>query len=522
MPVSAPGDLSAQVLRLLDRDNTWAGLQDFTVDADGSGGLKITAGTPTDTANKLYSIGGVLHWSGAPVANPAGAGTVTSVGLTAPALFTVGGSPVTAAGTLALALATQIANTILAGPATGANATPTFRALVDADIPNDITIAGTNNVTWASVSKSGSTLADLATRSATDLTSGLLALARLTDGAVGVPLVGNGGAAPQYAALNLGGAGATGTIAAARMPAHTGDVTSPAGSLALTLSTTGVGAGTYGSATAIPIVTVDAKGRISAISTASLASSISPAVLSGGSRGGMLVAGVGNVYGAVNPSVVGQYPRYNGTDTVWSLDGSAFTGLNASALTTGVSAVTVGGTGLTSVPSNGQVPIGNGAGYTLATLTGTANQISVTNGAGSITLATPQSLATSSTPQFARLGAGAGADGTAALYSFGPFKRRILANGSSGAAITLNFNQADWHTLTLTANCTITLSAPVAGTEYILYLLQDGVGSRTVTWPTIKWQGGAAPTLTTTAGKTDLILLRYDGTSYYGLASLNY
>jgi hypothetical protein len=36
----------------------------------------------------------------------------------------------------------QSANTVLAGPATGANAFPTFRALVDADIPNNITISG--------------------------------------------------------------------------------------------------------------------------------------------------------------------------------------------------------------------------------------------------------------------------------------------------------------------------------------------------------------------------------------------
>jgi hypothetical protein len=50
-----------------------------------------------------------------------------------------------------------------------------------------------------------------------------------------------------------------GTILAARMPAYTGgDVTSPAGSVALTLANSGVTAGTYRS------VTVDAKGRVTA------------------------------------------------------------------------------------------------------------------------------------------------------------------------------------------------------------------------------------------------------------------
>jgi hypothetical protein len=65
-----------------------------------------------------------------------GSGTVTSVGLTVPgALFGVSGSPVTSAGTLALSLLTQAANTVLAGPVTGAAAAPTMRALVAADIP---------------------------------------------------------------------------------------------------------------------------------------------------------------------------------------------------------------------------------------------------------------------------------------------------------------------------------------------------------------------------------------------------
>ncbi len=69
------------------------------------------------------------------VVSAAGGGTVTSVGLSLPNLFTVTGSPVTASGTLTAALATQAANQVFAGPTTGANAAPTFRALVAEDIP---------------------------------------------------------------------------------------------------------------------------------------------------------------------------------------------------------------------------------------------------------------------------------------------------------------------------------------------------------------------------------------------------
>lgn len=50
-----------------------------------------------------------------------------------------------------------------------------------------------------------------------------------------------------------------------------------------------------------------------------------------------------------------------------------------------------GGTGVTSTPTNGQLLIGNGTGYSLATITAGTN-ISVTNGAGSITIAATGSV----------------------------------------------------------------------------------------------------------------------------------
>jgi hypothetical protein len=65
-----------------------------------------------------------------------GAGTVTSVGLSLPNLFTVSGSPVTSSGTLTATLASQTANQVFAGPTTGSPAAPTFRALVSTDLPS--------------------------------------------------------------------------------------------------------------------------------------------------------------------------------------------------------------------------------------------------------------------------------------------------------------------------------------------------------------------------------------------------
>lgn len=71
-----------------------------------------------------------------------GSGTVTSVALTVPSRQSVGGSPITTAGTLAITDNVQNANLVFAGPATGAAAAPTFRALVTADLPS-----GTGTVT---------------------------------------------------------------------------------------------------------------------------------------------------------------------------------------------------------------------------------------------------------------------------------------------------------------------------------------------------------------------------------------
>lgn len=63
----------------------------------------------------------------------AGLGTVTSVGLTLPNIFTVTNSPVTTTGSLTATLASQSANRIFASP-NGSSGQPTFRSLLAADL----------------------------------------------------------------------------------------------------------------------------------------------------------------------------------------------------------------------------------------------------------------------------------------------------------------------------------------------------------------------------------------------------
>ena len=72
-------------------------------------------------------------------------------------------------------------------------------------------------------------------------------------------------------------------------------------------------------------------------------------------------------------------------------------------------------------------------------------------------------------------------------------------------------------------NETFTFTAPSKSCNLLLVLKQDGVGSRTATFPgTVLWPGGVAPTLSTTAAKVDIISFYYDGTNYFGTYSLDF
>lgn len=84
-------------------------------------------------------------------------------------------------------------------------------------------------------------------------------------------------------------------------------------------------------------------------------------------------------------------------------------------------------------------------------------------------------------------------------------------------------------------NDDIDMNFPTTSGNFTLVLLQDGTGSRTVhsdAWNcastagsgTIKWAGGTAPTLTTTADKADIVSIFWDADNRicYCVASLNF
>lgn len=87
---------------------------------------------PTTPGLWLKSSGGFSNTGWTNLA--AGAG-VTSVAMTVPSFLSVSGSPITTSGTLAVTLATELANLVFAGPSSGGAAIPAFRSLVAADLP---------------------------------------------------------------------------------------------------------------------------------------------------------------------------------------------------------------------------------------------------------------------------------------------------------------------------------------------------------------------------------------------------
>ena len=147
-------------------------------------------------------------------------------------------------------------------------------------------------------------------------------------------------------------------------------------------------------------------------------------------------------------------------------------------LGTSVLPIANGGTGSGSgvAATDGQVYIGSTATglFTAATLTGTANQVVVTNAGGSITLSTPQSINTTSSPTFAALTL------TAAL---------TVANGGTGAQSLTAYN-------VLTGNGTgvIQVSAPGAAG---IPLVSAGVAAKPIfSTATVPGGGTGAVTLT--------------------------
>ena len=194
--LTAQGDLSVQVLRLLTRTNTWSPVATQTF----YGNIKIAAAVPVDTTTHLYNSGGTLMWDGAPI-SAGGAGAAHNL-LSATHLDTVAAAAVR--GALIVGNATPAWNLLAVGAtpgmmlrsdgtdvswSTNGSALTSLNAtnLASGTVPlaqisglTDTQVAAGAAIAWTKLSKTGSSLADLTTRSAADLTSGVLSNSRLS------------------------------------------------------------------------------------------------------------------------------------------------------------------------------------------------------------------------------------------------------------------------------------------------------------------------------------------------------
>jgi len=183
-------------------------------------------------------------------------------------------------------------------------------------------------------------------------------------------------------------------------------------------------------------------------------------------------------------------------------------GATASAARTALSAAASGAnsditslTGLTTALTVGQ----GGSGAT--TLTGIVKG----NGTSAFTAVTAPSGTIVGTTDTQTLSAKTLTNPTVTNYVETPF------SANSSTAITIDLTNGTVQIITLTGNATITMPTATSGKSFIMFLKQDGTGSRTVTWSTVKWPGGTNPTITATASRQDIYSFFADGTNWYGV-----
>ena len=87
---------------------------------------------------------------------------------------------------------------------------------------------------------------------------------------------------------------------------------------------------------------------------------------------------------------------------------------------------------------------------------------------------------------------------------------------TDGSTISWDVSTSPVAKVTLGANRTLGAASNGTTGQFVsLLVIQDGTGSRTVTWNAVyEFASDTAPTLTTTANKGDLFVFRYNGSKY--------
>ena len=392
-----------------------AGLSATLVVGSGGTGATTASGARTNilptyatNAGKVLAVNALttdVEWVAA-----GGVGTVTSVdasGGTTGLTFT--GGPITGAGVLTMGGTLGVGAggtgaTTLTGyvKGSGTSALTASSTIPGSDISGNISGNAAGLSSTLAVGSGGTGATTLTGYVKGTGTSALTASSTIPGSDISGNISGNAAGLSSTLAVGSGGTGAT-TAANARvnlLPSYTSNA-----SKVLALNST---------ATDVEWVTASAGGGVTSFSGGSTGLTPSTATTGVVTLGGTLGLGYGGTGAttasgarsslglAIGTDIPG--PTGTGASGTWSIsiNGNAATATNgvvttgsysnpswitalASSKLSGAVAVGTGGTGVTTTPTNGQLLIGNGSGYTLANLTqGTG--ISISNSAGGITI----------------------------------------------------------------------------------------------------------------------------------------
>lgn len=433
----------------------------------------------------------------------AGVGTVTSVAMTVPTWLSVAGSPITTSGTLAVTAAGgQTANSFLAAPSGSAGAA-SMRAIVALDLGTGTANSSKylrGDLTWQDLA--GAAIANGATTNSMLRWSGAAwveGTGMLTDGtytSIGTTV---------NTSNMLTVAAASGKVGAS--------ITGVASQNALVV------AGATGAATVPPVTITNDTGTM-----VWMTNSLTPGAQSGSAINFMLSSAPtasGNRLGALNFS-------RNNSGTV---ETGAAMGVFAAEDWSGGSArgsymnfftVTAGGTTNTErmrITATGTINM-RMAGSAVST-SGTDGFLGIPNCAGTPT-GTPSATSTVTgctniifdTTHNTLLGYNSG---------WFPVDIRVPVTLTDAANIATDASLGKHFRVTLGGNRTMdNPTNPINGQKIIYEIIQDGTGSRTITWGSAFAWGTTVtvPTLTTTAAKRDFVGFVYNSTTskWYGLS----